>query len=147
MSQTMIDVAEVARLKEISFNKYLRTELDGLIKDLRLQPHKSAERTLAFRALQQARHWLGEDLAILGAQHPYPNGNNPANTIVDPPADVASRPSDVLSLVSVASGVLYRGKPIEDCTKAELISIAIEAAERACAKVPIEEQLDALKAV
>jgi hypothetical protein len=93
----MTDVAEAARLNEISFNKYLRTELDGLIKDLRLQKHKSAERTLAFRALQQARHWLGEDLAILGAQHPYPNGNNPANTIVDPPADVTNGRADVLA--------------------------------------------------
>lgn len=89
----MSEAAEAARLKEISFDKHLRQRLDEHIKDLRARPGQSAERTLAFRALQQARHWLGEDLAILGAQHPYPNGNNPANTIVDPPADVANRRS------------------------------------------------------
>lgn len=47
-----------------------------------------AEAVLARRNLQQTRHWLGEALAELGHEHPYPNGNNPANTIVDPRADV-----------------------------------------------------------
>jgi hypothetical protein len=88
--ETMSDAAEKSRLAEITFDKHLRFRLDEAIQELRVRPG-SAERTLAFRALQTARHWLGEDLAILGAQHPYPNGNNPANTIVDPPADVASR--------------------------------------------------------
>lgn len=84
----MSEAAEAARLNEISFDKNLRVRLADLIVELQKQSFRSAERTLAFRALQTARHWLGEDLAILGAQHPYPNGNNPANTIVDPPADV-----------------------------------------------------------
>lgn len=85
--ETMSDAAEKSRLAEITFDKHLRFRLDEAIQEIRARPG-SAERTLAFRALQTARHWLGEDLAILGAQHPYPNGNNPANTIVDPPADV-----------------------------------------------------------
>lgn len=87
----MSEIAEAARLGEITFNKETRLALDKLIVALRACAHKSPERTLAFRAMQQARHWLGEDLAILGAQHPYPNGNNPNNTIVDPAADVATR--------------------------------------------------------
>ena len=69
---------------EIKFNKNLRLRLADLITELQKQSHKSAERTLAFRALQTARHWLGEDLAILGAQYP-------GTTVVDPPADVANR--------------------------------------------------------
>jgi hypothetical protein len=76
---------------QILFDKDLRVRIQIVIDLIRAASYKSAERTLAFRALQSARHWLGEDLAVLGAQHPYPNGNNPDNAIVDPPADVALR--------------------------------------------------------
>lgn len=73
--------------KIIEVKKY-RVEIDSLIQ--RVGATKSnAEETLAFRALQQAKHWLGESLSILGAQYPYPNSKDPSNTIVDPTADVA----------------------------------------------------------
>jgi hypothetical protein len=88
-----LDIPESYVANEITFDKETRLALDKLIVALLARPHKSAERTLAFRAMQTARHWLGEDLAILGAQHPYPNGSNPNNTVVDPPADVAKRPT------------------------------------------------------
>lgn len=71
-------------------DKQFRVLIQDIIDDLQSTARKSAERTLAFRALQQARHWLGEDLAVLGTPNPYPNGSNPANTIVDPRADVPS---------------------------------------------------------
>ncbi len=84
--------------KSIRFNKELRARIDGEINalDEQLKVHATAERTLAKRALQTARHWLGEDLHILGSTHPYPNGNNPENIIVDPKADVAPVPATVI---------------------------------------------------
>ena len=46
------------------------------------------EISLAKTELQSVRHWLGEHLSVLGAENPYPNGNNPDNLIVDPKADM-----------------------------------------------------------
>lgn len=85
----MTEAAEKARLEEIRFNKLQRNRLGNEITVLTSRSYQSEERILAFRAMQQARHWLGEDLAILGAQHPYPNGSDCSNTIVDPAADKA----------------------------------------------------------
>lgn len=55
--------------------KELRVEIDGLkmiVKSLADQrPQKGgAELTLSFRALQQAKHWLGEVLGELGRELP-----------------------------------------------------------------------------
>jgi hypothetical protein len=72
----------------IIFDKQLRVDIDALVQRLKAAP-KSAERTLTFRALQTAKHWLGEDLAVLGAANPYPNSKDVTNTTVDPTADVA----------------------------------------------------------
>lgn len=73
--------------KIVEVKKY-RVEIDSLIQ--RLKADKSnAEETLAFRSLQEAKHWLGESLAILGAANPYPNSKDPSNSVVDPTADVA----------------------------------------------------------
>lgn len=94
MNNIGMQMDENNRLNAITFNKHLRLKIHDLIVDLRSRPG-SPERTLAFRALQMARHWIGEDLAILGAASPYPNGNNPKNTIVDPPADVTAKPRGV----------------------------------------------------
>ncbi|HVI72400.1 MAG TPA: hypothetical protein VM656_13055 [Pyrinomonadaceae bacterium] len=109
----MSEFAEQARLDEITFDKETRLALDKLIVALRARGYRSPERTLAFRAMQQARHWLGEDLAILGAQHPYPNGNNPANTIVDPPADTANRRADVLAQLQKDLDAQIKNKPLQ----------------------------------
>jgi hypothetical protein len=80
--------------RTIHFNKTLRQRIDGLIQELEAEfsRHSSAERVLAKRSLQQARHWLGEDLSLVGAKHPYPNGNNPDTLVIDPAADKASPP-------------------------------------------------------
>lgn len=70
-------------------DKNLRVQLDSIVTLLKQSPFKSGERTLAMRNIQTARHWLGEDLKELGAPYPYPHGNDPTTTKIDPPADVA----------------------------------------------------------
>lgn len=80
---------EASRTARIAENKRWRVELQKYVEDLKASNCRTPERTLALRALQTARHWLGEDLAIAGAPYPYPNGNDPTSKIVDPPADVA----------------------------------------------------------
>lgn len=74
-----------ARIKD---GKELRVEIEKLKERMQKSPIKSAERTLAYRSLQQAKHWLGEDLNIAGAENPYPNSMKPENPIVDPQADM-----------------------------------------------------------
>lgn len=76
---------------QIVDDKELRVEIEKLKIRMKDSPFKSAERTLALRALQQAKHWLGEDLQELGTVNPYPNSMNPANIIVDPTADVPTQ--------------------------------------------------------
>lgn len=71
-------------------NKVTRVQLDKVIQELRSSPYQSRERSLAITKLQEARHWLGEDLNQAGAPYPYPQGNDPKTTKVDPPTDVAS---------------------------------------------------------
>ena len=65
-----------------------RVRIDALVQELK-KTKSSAEETLSYRFLQQAKHYLGEALSEIGAQNPYPNSMNPSNTIVDPTADVA----------------------------------------------------------
>lgn len=80
-------LSQEERDEEVLYNKALRVHIDAEIQGLRARGYQTPERTLAFRALQQARHWLGEDLAILGNSYPYPNGVNVTTTIIDPPSD------------------------------------------------------------
>lgn len=78
--------------QQITALKELRVELDGAVKKLRELPLAAGnrEKALAITELQSVRHWLGEALGELGSAYPYPNGNNPANTIVDPRADTTA---------------------------------------------------------
>lgn len=47
------------------------------------------EFSLAITKMQEARHWLGEVLAVLGNATPYPEADKPENAIVSPTADVS----------------------------------------------------------
>lgn len=73
---------------KIALIKNQRVAIDSLIQAIKVTK-ESPEETLAWRALQQAKHWLGEALAELGNSNPYPNSMNPSNAIVDPTADTA----------------------------------------------------------
>lgn len=72
--------------------KAFRKEIQETIDDVRKLPlGMSRETNLAVTQLQQARHWLGEELGRLHDQghgkEAYPNGNDPTTTQIDPPAD------------------------------------------------------------
>lgn len=83
--------------EEIFEIKSIRVDLQAIIdriEDLILQrPLYGAEATLAKRSVQTARHWLGESLAIIREvrpellPHPYPSGDDPTTTVIDPTAD------------------------------------------------------------
>ena len=72
--------------------KELRRDTDRIIQLVKGLPG-SAERTLAFRKLQEGVMWLGMDLKRIGEEapgtleNPYPNSYNPDNTKIDPTAD------------------------------------------------------------
>lgn len=73
-------------------DKAMRERLDAYVHHLKTPLDfrlGSAERTLAMRHLQQARHWLGEDLGCRREPYPYPNGNDATKLDVDPAADTA----------------------------------------------------------
>lgn len=118
------------RLNAITFNKHLRLKIHDLIVDLRSRPG-SPERTLAFRALQMARHWIGEDLAILGAASPYPNGTNPANTIVDPPADVTAKPLSDEAFNSRVADLVTQHAPTCGCTMCAIVTEVLNRRDKA----------------
>lgn len=78
--------------EQIKAVKQLRVDIDKNIQDtkefLGVKKEKGqAEITLALRKLQEAKMWLGQVLAEIGATTPYPHGDNPANSIVSPTAD------------------------------------------------------------
>lgn len=88
--------AEFHRQKAVLQDKAIRTKLDAFVEFFKRMNHpamildyRSPERMLSLRALQQARHWLGEDLANRSEPYPYPRGNDPATIAVDPAADKA----------------------------------------------------------
>ena len=73
----------------IARTKLIRVEIQKIIDSLdRGDVSFSDGVGTAIMWLKSARHWLGEHLAVVGAVYPYPNGNNPENTIVDPKTDV-----------------------------------------------------------
>jgi hypothetical protein len=43
------------------------------------------------RKLQEARHWLGEDLKSAGELYPYAREADPKITVVHPPANAAAK--------------------------------------------------------
>jgi len=77
---------QIAKVKE------LRRDTDVIIQRVKELPG-SAERTLAFRKLQEGVMWLGMDLKRIGEENsglvanPYPNSKDPSNTKIDPTAD------------------------------------------------------------
>lgn len=76
-----------AKEARIIDDKELRAAIEALVVRMKASPIKSAERMLAYRVLQTAKHWLGEDLREAADTNPYPEANNPSNAIVDPKAD------------------------------------------------------------
>lgn len=42
--------------------------------------------------LREARMWLGMCLQVLNEENPYPHGNDPTTTKIDPPADMPDTP-------------------------------------------------------
>lgn len=76
--------------------KAMRSRLDremgilGNMIELRSKYGVSAESLdTASMFLETARMWLGKYLGVVGAPYPYPNGNNPASTVIDPPSDIS----------------------------------------------------------
>jgi hypothetical protein len=86
----MITQAETPQFSyedEVVMNKQLRKDTDEIIQRIKELP-ASAERTLAFRKLQEGVMWLGMDLKRLGEANPYPNSKNPeTGTTIEPTAD------------------------------------------------------------
>lgn len=82
-----VSLQETARQMQVLEDKALRQNLDAIVEHLKKSPLRSAERTLALRKIQSARHWLGEDLGNLREPYPYPNGADATVLTVDPATD------------------------------------------------------------
>ncbi len=67
--------------------KEFRVQLDATLQQVKVSDRLSRERAIAVTKIQEAIMWLGMDLKELGAANPYPESNNPSNTIVSPTAD------------------------------------------------------------
>lgn len=80
-------MTEEEKVAAILDTKTLRKELDELLQKIKSSPHRSAERNLAVRKLQESIMWLGMQLKEVGAIDPYPNSKDPSNSTVDPTAD------------------------------------------------------------
>jgi len=73
--------------EEVTGNKQLRKDTDDIIQRVKDLP-SSAERTLAYRKLQEGVMWLGMDLKRLGEANPYPSSKDAsAGTLIEPTAD------------------------------------------------------------
>lgn len=89
---TDINIAdeEIAEIKEIRVDQQ---KLIDRINALALnRPVYGAELTLAKRAGQTVRHWLGESLGVIrdhrpDLQHPYPEADKPESPAIAPTAD------------------------------------------------------------
>lgn len=68
-------------------NKTWRKALDFTLQEIKGAVRKSANRTLAFRHLEDCIMRLGMDLKDLGEPNPYPNSYSPENKVIDPTAD------------------------------------------------------------
>lgn len=77
------------QIKEV---KQLRVNIDKNIQDVKtfqdIKKEKGhRELALVVTKLQEAKMWLGQVLAEIGATTPYPHADNPNNAIVEPTAD------------------------------------------------------------
>jgi hypothetical protein len=90
-NNTNIADEEIAEIKEI---RVAQQGINDRINDLAiLRPVYGAELTLAKRAGQTVRHWLGESLGVIrehrvDLQHPYPDADNSATPAIAPTADI-----------------------------------------------------------
>lgn len=88
-----INFNQMTQEEQIKHVKQLRVSIDKNIQEVKeFQDVKlmSGYRELALvvTKLQEAKMWLGQVLAEIGATTPYPHADNPANSIVSPTADV-----------------------------------------------------------
>lgn len=74
---------------EIKGNKQLRVYIQDVLNKVEELP-RTRERSLVYTKLQEAKMWVGQDLmrlrekGIFEGKHPYPEGDNPSNTIIYP---------------------------------------------------------------
>lgn len=78
--------------EQIKHVKELRVSIDKNIQDVKEFQDVKKEKghreiALVITKLQEAKMWLGQVLAEIGATTPYPHADNPANSIVSPTAD------------------------------------------------------------
>lgn len=88
-TKELID-SEIKAVKEqrVAIDKSIQ-EVKGLVVGAGM-----AEKTIALRKLQEAKMWLGQVLAELGAETPYIHADNVNNAIVSPSADVFVKKAD-----------------------------------------------------
>lgn len=102
--------------------KQLRVNIDKNIQEVRdLEISVGiAEKTLALRKLQEAKMWLGQCLAELGAATPYPHADNPANARVEPTADTYKGNTGESSVTGSAISIHFtlKNQSIEKLKKA-----------------------------
>jgi hypothetical protein len=80
---------EIAEIKEIRvMQQAVNDRIDAMTSS---RPVYVAELTLAKRAGQTVRHWLGESLGVIREhrpelEHPYPQVDNPESNSIEPTA-------------------------------------------------------------
>jgi hypothetical protein len=70
--------------------KEWRVQIHQLFTEIRasqIAMGNTRDKANAITRLQEAKHWLGEELAFLGTATPYPEADNPSNAVVSPTAD------------------------------------------------------------
>jgi hypothetical protein len=76
--------------KTVRESKVWRAQIEQITSEVKASARKSRERSTTITKLQEARMWLGEDLAcqreegILNEPSPYPQGNNPDSAVIEP---------------------------------------------------------------
>jgi hypothetical protein len=76
--------------KTVRESKVWRAQIEQITSEVKASSRKSRERSTTITKLQEARMWLGEDLAcqreegILNEPSPYPQGNNPDSPVIEP---------------------------------------------------------------
>ena len=74
------------KVQEVIATKTLRKDLREQLRLLEIIPQRR-ETALAKTKLQEAIMWLGQNLRALDEENPYPESDNPENTIIAPEAE------------------------------------------------------------
>jgi len=136
-------IPERGNAKRVSGIKLVRVAIASIIAVIEAMNQGSRELSLVKTKLQEARHWLGQELAECREPTPYPQSDNPQSPDIEPPTDMPAPAGSTQDPEAGEQEPFTEDIPVTTAEESEVAAKLHEASEHADAPTAPQSLIDA----